>query len=85
MRKNKTQLAALVIAPTLLMTVSALLKLEGFEYAQVLLWVSLLLYLYALFVLVKDILKQERENQLLWIFIVLIFFPVGALVYVARR
>ena len=85
MRKNKTQLAALVIAPTLLMTVSALLKLEGFEYAQVLLWVSLLLYLYALFVLVKDILKQERENQLLWIFIVLIFFPVGALVYVVRR
>ena len=85
MRKNKTQLAALVIAPTLLITVSALLKLESFEYAQVLLWVSLLLYLYALFVLVKDILKQERENQLLWIFIVLIFFPVGALVYVVRR
>jgi len=85
MRKSKTQLAALVIAPTLLITVSALLKLESFEYAQVLLWVSLLLYLYALFVLVKDILKQERENQLLWIFIVLIFFPVGALVYVVRR
>ena len=85
MRKNKTQLAALVIAPTLLMTVSALLKLEGFEYAQVLLWLSLLLYLYALFVLVKDILHRERDNQLLWIFIVLIFFPVGALVYVVRR
>lgn len=85
MPKSKKQLGALIIASILLPTIAALLKLEGFEYAQVLLWGALLLYVYTLFMLVRDILRHEREHQLLWIFVVLIFFPVGALVYVVRR
>jgi len=75
----------LIIAPVLLAALSGLLKLEGFEYAQMVLWAALLLGLYTLFVLVRDILQRERDNQLFWILIVLIFFPLGALVYVVRR
>ncbi|HKK78542.1 MAG TPA: PLDc N-terminal domain-containing protein [Phaeodactylibacter sp.] len=85
MPKSKTQLASLIIAPVLLAALSGLLKLEGFEYAQMVLWAALLLGLYTLFVLVRDILQRERDNQLFWILIVLIFFPLGALVYVVRR
>lgn len=82
---KKSQLASLIIAPVLLAALSGLLKLEGFEYAQMVLWAALLLGLYTLFVLVRDILQRERDNQLFWILIVLIFFPLGALVYVMRR
>jgi hypothetical protein len=85
MPKSKSQLASLIIAPVLLAALSGLLKLEGFEYAQMVLWAALLLGLYTLFVLVRDILQRERDNQLFWILIVLIFFPLGALVYVVRR
>ncbi|NBC06197.1 MAG: hypothetical protein GVY26_03285 [Bacteroidetes bacterium] len=85
MPKSKSQLVSLIIAPVLLAALSGLLKLEGFEYAQMVLWAALLLGLYTLFVLVRDILQRERDNQLFWILIVLIFFPLGALVYVVRR